>query len=222
MSPFLCPILSQFTIAWAFISKWHVWPSILGKGRAPLGYIKEKVVKHSCSTYTGWTGCLVVAGRGVWTLTVSVAFSAGRLCGWSLWKGFVPGWTRLRPPPSRMYTCSGATSSQRGPWKPERHTQVCGRLQEPRFWQGGWQSAEERAQMDIMFSRRSCKNMCPPCTEEWQQKWFSLISTPGLTLNWLNQGAISFTPRPFLSFPFSREPGGAVMFNFAWVLNCPV
>ncbi|TNN47544.1 hypothetical protein EYF80_042265 [Liparis tanakae] len=53
-----------------------------------------------------------------------------------------------------MYTCSGVTSSQRGPWKPERHTQVCGRLQEPRFWQGGWQSAEERAQMEYRLAGR--------------------------------------------------------------------
>ena len=69
--------------------------------------------------------------------------SAGLLRGWSFWKGLVPGLTRRRAPPSRMYTCSGVTSSQRAPWKPERHTQVWGRLQEPRFRQGGWQSAGE-------------------------------------------------------------------------------
>ena len=69
--------------------------------------------------------------------------SAGLLRAWSFWKGLVPGLTRRRAPPSRMYTCSGVTSSQRAPWKPERHTQVWGRLQEPRFWQAGWQSAGE-------------------------------------------------------------------------------
>lgn len=38
---------------------------------------------------------------------------------------------------------SGMTSSQRAPRKPERHTQSWGRLQEPRFWQGGWHTAAE-------------------------------------------------------------------------------
>lgn len=38
---------------------------------------------------------------------------------------------------------SGMTSSQRAPRKPERQTQSWGRLQEPRFWQGGWHTAEE-------------------------------------------------------------------------------
>lgn len=127
------------------------WPVLFRAGcwgfaKKGSGYTK----KQSCDTYTVWPGCLVVTGCWVWTLAVSVpCFSEGLLRGWSFWKGLVPGWMRRREPPSRMYTCSGATSSQRGPWKPERHTQVCGRLQEPRFWQGGWQSAEERAQMEI-------------------------------------------------------------------------
>lgn len=38
---------------------------------------------------------------------------------------------------------SGMTSSQRAPRKPERHTQSWGRLQDPRFWQGGWHTAGE-------------------------------------------------------------------------------
>lgn len=38
---------------------------------------------------------------------------------------------------------SGMTSSQRAPRKPERHTQSWGRLQEPRFWHGGWHTAGE-------------------------------------------------------------------------------
>lgn len=114
------------------------------------------------NTYTVWTGCLVVAGRGVCTLIASAAFSGCLLRCWSFWKMLIPGCTRLKLPPSRMYTCSGVTSSQRGPWKPERHTQVCGLLQEPRFWQGGWQSAEERAQMHIKFSAGYMWNMYTP------------------------------------------------------------
>lgn len=114
------------------------------------------------NTYTVWTGCLVVAGRGVCTLTALTAFSGALLRCWLFWKMLIPGCTRLKLPPSRMYTCSGVTSSQREPWKPERHTQVCGLLQEPRFWQGGWQSAEERAQMDIKFSAGHVGTCTPP------------------------------------------------------------
>lgn len=138
-SPF---ILKCFYCTHPYLAKW--WGS---------GYNKRSWGRHSCITHAVWPGCLVMAGRGVWALVVSVTcLSEGLLRGWSLWKGLVPGRTRLREPPSRMYTCSGATSSQRGPWKPERQTQVCGRLQEPRFRQGGWQSAEERAQMQSRFT----------------------------------------------------------------------
>lgn len=136
-----------------------------------LEYITSKVsnfysVGLEDNTYTAWTGCLVVTGRGVWTLIASGALSGALLRCWSFWKMLIPGWTRLRLPPSWMYTCSGVTSSQREPWKPERHTQVCGRLQEPRFWQGGWQSAEERAQMDIKFSAGHAGTCAPPCTKQ--------------------------------------------------------
>lgn len=118
------------------------------------------------NTHAAWTGCLVVVGLGVWALIASAALSGALLRCWSLWKMLIPGWTRLRLAPSRMYTCSGDTSSQREPWKPERHTQVCGRLQEPRFWQGGWQSAEKRAQMDIKFSAGHVGTCAPPCTKQ--------------------------------------------------------
>lgn len=152
-----------------------------------------------------WAGCLVVEGRVVLAFVVSmVSLSEGLFCDWSFWKGLVPGWTRLRAPLSRMYTCSGVTSSQRAPWKPERHTQVCGRLHEPRFWQGGWQSAEERPQMEIKLSAGQVK-ACTPCVRKGRnRKGFAW--TQGSTLNWFNRGAISFTFWPSCSYSFSRAP----------------
>lgn len=82
----------------------------------------------------------MVSGLIVWALGLGLSMaclSVGLLLGCSLWKGLVPGWIRLRDPPVWMYTCSGAASSQRAPWNPERHTHVWGLLQEPRLWQGG-------------------------------------------------------------------------------------
>ena len=155
--------------------KTYYWLFFFGKAMRLFPAIIRSVRQHSCITHTG---SLVVAGRGIWTFVVSMAcLSDGLLCGWSLWKGLVPGWTRLRAPPSRMYTCSGATSSQRGPWKPERHTQVCGRLQEPRFWQGGWQSAEERAQMEIKFSAGHVRACAPLVWRSSSRKTFPDLNT---------------------------------------------
>lgn len=155
------------------------------------------------ATYTVWAGCLVVTGRGVWSLMVSVAFlSEGLLCGGSLWKGLVPGWMRLRVPCSRMYTCSGATSSQRGPWKPERHTQVCGRLQEPRFWQGGWQSAGEREHRGGSCSQQRRLAHMAPWMKEQEEKWLILISARWLIVNQFNKKAFYLTFEAFWCFPF--------------------
>lgn len=53
MSPFLCPILSQLTIIGILSLNAMFDLPYLAKTGPPLGYIKEKVVKHSCSTYTG-------------------------------------------------------------------------------------------------------------------------------------------------------------------------
>lgn len=57
---------------------------------------------------------------------------------------------------------SGMTSSQRAPRKPERHTQSWGRLQEPRFWQGGWHTG--LIQWLVLFAVVHPGQHCPPQT----------------------------------------------------------
>lgn len=54
----------------------------------------------------------------------------------------VGGW-KAATAPGGWYSCSGTTSSHLKPWKPERQVQTWGRLQEPLFWHGGSQTAEE-------------------------------------------------------------------------------
>lgn len=57
---------------------------------------------------------------------------------------------------------SGMTSSQRAPRKPERQTQSWGRLQEPRFWQGGWHTG--LIQWLVLFAVVHPGQHCPPQT----------------------------------------------------------
>lgn len=59
-----------------------------------------------------------------------------------LWRELAGRW-KAAVEPGGWYSCSGTISSHQEPWKPERQVQTWGLLQEPLFWHGGLQTAEE-------------------------------------------------------------------------------